>query len=146
MNNQVLFTRHEDGELGLVMEKSLDCKTIVVNSKGEVIDPIDYDGVNYIPCSIGDKIMMQYNNDKPIRTFKVIDIEKSGHFFVCEIIYNEEEMIEMELLALVEQVEAGKMTTNVAHLKADQIIISLLYKKGLDIIADAYNKVPKYYD
>ena len=146
MKNQVLVARHEDGNLGLVMEKSLDCKTIVVNSKGEVIEPIDYEGINYIPCNVGDKIMMHYNDDKPIRTFKVVDIERSGHFFLCEIIYNEDEMVELELLALAEQVEAGKMTTNVAHLKADQLIISLLYKKGLDVIADAYNKVPKYYE
>ena len=146
MVNQVLIARHEDGKLGLVMEKSLDCNTVVVNSKGELIDPIDYEGVNYIPCNVGDKILMQYNDDKPIRTFKVVDIERSGHFFICEIIYDEEEMIEMELIAIAEQVEAGKMNTNQAHLKADQLIISLLYKKGLDVIADAYNKVPKYYE
>lgn len=146
MNNQVLVARHEDGKLGLVMEKSLDCKTVVVNSNGDVVDPIDYDGINYVPCNVGDKILMQYNNNKPIRTFKVVDIERSGHFYICEIIYNEDEMVEMELIAIAEEVEAGKMTTNMAHLKADQLIVSLLYKKGLDVIADAYNKVPKYYE
>ena len=129
MNNQVLVARHEDGKLGLVMEKSLDCKTIVVNSKGDVIDPIDYDGINYVPCNVGDKIMMYYNDNKPVRTFKVVDIERSGHFFVCEIIYDEIEMIELELLSIAEQVEAGEMNTNKAHLKADQLLVSLLYKK-----------------
>ena len=128
MNNQVLVARHEDGKLGLVMEKSLDCKTVVVNSNGDVVDPIDYDGINYVPCNVGDKILMQYNNNKPIRTFKVVDIERSGHFYICEIIYNEDEMVEMELIAIAEEVEAGKMTTNMAHLKADQLIVSLLYK------------------
>ena len=145
-DNNVLIPRHEDEKLGLVLEKSLDCKTSIINSKGVAVDPIDYEGVNYIPCNIGDKIMIWYNKSKNVRTFKVVDIERSGHFFVCEIIYDEIEMIELELLSIAEQVEAGEMNTNKAHLKADQLLVSLLYKKGFDTIADAYNKVPKYYE
>ena len=147
MANQVLIARHEgDGGLGLVLEKSIDCKTVVIAPNGDTVEPIDYDGVNYIPCNIGDKVLICYNKNKNIRTFKVTAIERSGHFFVCEIIYDEEEMIEIELLSIAEQVEAGDMSTNNAHLKADQLIVSLLYKKGFDAIADAYNKVPKYYE
>jgi hypothetical protein len=147
MNKEVLIARHEDEDgRGLVIEKSIDCKTIVVAPDGESVEPIDYDGVNYLPCSVGDKVIVQYNKNNIIRTFKVIDIERSGHFFVCEIIYDEDEMIELELLALADQVEVGDISTNKAHLKADELIISLLYRKGLVNIADAYNKVPKYYE
>ena len=147
MNKEVLIARHEDEDgRGLVIEKSIDCKTIVVAPDGEAVEPIDYDGVNYLPCSVGDKVIVQYNKNNIIRTFKVIDIERSRHFFVCEIIYDEDEMIELELLALADQVEAGDISTNKAHLKADELIISLLYRKGLVTIADAYNKVPKYYE
>ena len=146
MNNQILIPRHEDGNIGLVLEKSIDCKTVVVGPKGDAVEPIDYDGISYVPCNIGNKILIYYNKNKNVRTLKVVDIERSGHFFVCEIIYDEEEMIELELISLAEQVESGNMSTNTAHLKADQLVASFLYKKGYDIIADAFNKVPKYYE
>ena len=147
MNKEVLIARHEDENgIGLVIEKSIDCKTIVIAPNGETVEPIDYEGINYLPCSVGDKVLVQYNKNKNVRTFKVIDIERSGHFFICEIIYDEEEIIELELLSLAEQVEAGDLTTNKAHLKADQLLASFLYKKGFPEIADAYNKVPKFYD
>ena len=145
-NNQVLMARHEDNGLGLVLEKSIDCKTVVVGSNGLPVEPIDYDGVKYIPCNVGDKIILYYNKDKRNRTFKVVGIEKSEHFFVCEIIYDDAEIIELELISLAEQVEENNMSVNVAHLKADQLIASFLYKKGFDQIADAFNKVPKYYE
>ena len=58
----------------------------------------------------------------------------------------EEEKLEMELLNIAEQVEEGKMTTNDAHLKADQLLVSFLYKQGFDQVADAFNKVPKFYE
>lgn len=147
LNSQVLIARCEDDEgVGLVAEKGLDCKTKVVNPSGVTVEPVDYDGVNYIPCNIGDTVMLCYNKDKSIRTFKVIAVERSNHFFICEVLYDEEEMIEMELIALAEQVEENQMTPNTAHLKADQLLVSFLYKKGFDQIADAFNKVPKYYD
>jgi hypothetical protein len=131
---------------GLVVEKGLDCKTMVINPNGVVVEPKDYNGVNYIPCNVGDKIVMNYNDEKNIRTFKVIDIERTNHFYICEVVYGEEEKIEMELLNIAEEVEAGNMTTNDAHLKADQLLISFLYKKGFHQIADAFNKIPKYYE
>ena len=131
---------------GVIVEKGLDCKAVVVNPKGEPREPVDFDGVNYIPCNIGDKIMMCYSDGKNIRTFKVIGIERTDHFFICEVVYSEEEQVEMELLNIAEQVEAGKMTTNDAHLKADQLLITFLYQKGYHAIADAFNKVPKYYE
>ena len=147
MNSSVLIARCEDDkQVGLVAEKGLDCKTSVVNPSGAVMEPIDYDGVNYIPCNVGDSIILYYNKDKSTRTFKVVDIERSGHFFVCEIIYDEQEMLEMELLIIAEQVESGDMTTNAAHLKADQLLVSFLYKQGFNQVADAFNKVPKYYE
>jgi hypothetical protein len=145
MKSQVLITRCEDKDgIGLVAEKGLDCKTMVINSMGNVA-PVEYDGVFYLPCNVGDNIVFYYE-DKKMRSFKVVDIERSGHFFVCEILYDEIEQIEMELLTLAEQVENNNMTVNNAHLKADQLIVSFLYKKGFPQIADAFNKVPKYYE
>ena len=52
----------------------------------------------------------------------------------------------MELLNIAEMVMNGSMTTNNAHLKADQLLVSLLYKEGYEVIADAFNKIPKYYE
>jgi hypothetical protein len=146
MLEQVLIARHEDNGLGLVLEKSLDCKTVVVGSNGFAVEPIDYDGINYVPCNVGDKIIVYYNKNKQTRTFKVVDVERSGHFFVCEIIYDEDELVELELISIAEQANEGNMSTNLAHLKADQLIASFLYKKGYIQIADAFNKVPKYYE
>ena len=146
MKNTILLPRCEDEEKGLILEKGLNCKTVVIAPNGTSVEPIDYDGVNYIPCKVGDIIMHYYNKDKKVRSFKVLDVERSGHFFICEIIYDEEEMIEIELISLAEQVESGDMTTNIAHLKADQLLVSFLYKKGFVNIADAFNKVPKYYE
>jgi phosphomannomutase len=147
INENVLLPRCEDeNHVGLVAEKGLDCKTVVVKPNGVVVEAVDYEGVKFIPCNVGDSIILHYNKDKSARTFKVVDIERSGHFFVCEIIYDEEEMLEMELLIIAEQVVNGNMTTNNAHLKADQLLVSFLYRKGFTQIADAFNKVPKYYE
>lgn len=146
MATQILIPRCEDGDLGLVAEKGLDCRVVVKHSNGEVVEPIDYDGMSFIPCKVGDIVMYYYNEDKSTRIFKVQNIERSGHFFVCEIVYDEMELIEMELISIAEQVEAGEMTTNSAHLRADQLILSVLYSKGLKTLAEAYDRVPKYYE
>jgi hypothetical protein len=145
MKSQVLIARCDDNGVGLVLENGLDCKTIIKGPNGSPVEPIDYNGIMYLPCNVGDTMMLCYN-DKTIRSFKVTGVERSGHFFVCEILFDEEEILEMELLNLAEQVEAEKMTTNMAHLKADQLLVSFLYKKGFPAIADAFNKVPKYYE
>jgi phosphomannomutase len=135
----------ENGK-GVIIKDKLDCETTVVNASGMIVKPIDYEGVMYIPCNVGDKIILYYKNKKANRTFKVVDIEKSEHFFICEIVYSDEETVQMELLNITELVKKGEMTTNEAHLKADQILVSFLYKKGFVEIADAYNQVPKYYE
>lgn len=133
----------ENGK-GLVIKDKIDCETSVVDPYGNIMEPIDYDGVLYVPCNIGDRIIMNF--EKSSRTFKVISIDISGHFFVCEILYTDEELVEVQLLNIAEQVKAGTMTTNDAHLQADQLIMTILYKKGFSAVADAFNKVPKYYE
>lgn len=135
----------EDGR-GVVIKENLDCETTVVDANGNIVEPVEYEGVMYIPCNVGDKIVLYYNNKKCNRTFKVVDIERSEHFFVCEIVYTDEEVIQMELLNIAELIAKGEMTTNAGHLKADQLLVSFLYKKGFASIADAFNKVPKYYE
>lgn len=145
--SDVLIPRHigPSGE-GLVLKNTIDCETSVIKASGETVEATDYDGVMYVPCNIGDRIIIQYKNKKYSRTFKVKALERTNHFFICEIIYTVEESIEMELLNIAELVKSGKMTTNEAHLKADQLVIELLYKNKLDKVADAFNKVPKYYE
>ena len=146
MNEYYIPRCMDENGNGFIVEKGIDCKTMVVNPNGNTRESVDFNGVNYVPCELGDKIMMCYNDGRNIRTFKVIGIERTKHFFVCEVVYSEEEQVEMELLNIAEQVEAGKMTTNDAHLKADQLLVTFLYKKGYSVIADAFNKVPKYYE
>lgn len=146
-NTTLLLPRCADEKgNGLVIKHKIDCETVVINPKGDIVEPVDYEGVLYIPCTVGDRIVVYYKDKQRSRTFKVVDIERSEHFFVCEIVYDEIETVEMELLNISEMVLNGSMTTNNAHLKADQLIISLLYKEGYDVIADAFNKIPKYYE
>ena len=140
----VLIPRCIKDDKGLVIKEKIDHEICVIDANGNNVDPIDCDGILYVPCNIGDRIMMLFGEMS--RTFKVIGIERSGHFFVCEIIYGEEEKLEMELLDIAEQVKNGTMTTNMAHLKADQLIMAFLYKNNYRAIADAFNKIPKYYE
>lgn len=143
----ILIGRHIDSDgVGLVLKDTIDCETSVVNAMGENVPAKNYNGVLYIPCNVGDRIIIYYKNKKYSRTFKVKALERTEQFYVCEIIYTLEESTEMELLAIAEQVKNGEMTTNEAHLKADQLLVTLLYKSGLDKVADAFNKVPKYYE
>lgn len=131
---------------GLVIKHKIDCETVVIDPNGNTVEPVDYDGVLYIPCKVGDRVVVYYKDKQRSRTFKITDVERSEHFFVCEIVYDEIETIEMELLNIAEMVISGSMTTNNAHLKADQLLVSLLYKEGYEVIADAFNKIPKYYE
>lgn len=143
----ILIGRHIDPDgIGLVLKDTIDCETSIINAMGENVLAKNYNGVLYIPCNVGDRIIVYYKNKKYSRTFKVKALERTEQFYVCEIIYTLEESTEMELLAIAEQVKNGEMTTNEAHLKADQLLVTLLYKSGLDKIADAFNKVPKYYE
>jgi hypothetical protein len=143
MENVLVPRCIKDGK-GLVIKEKIDCEVRVIDANGNNVEPIDCDGVFYVPCNIGDRIMMMFGEVS--RTFKVVDIERSGHFFVCEIIYGEEEKLEMELMDIAEQVKNGTITTNMAHLKADQLIMAFLYKNNYRAIADAFNKIPKYYE
>lgn len=146
-NTTLLIPRCTDEKgNGLVLKHKIDCETVVIDPKGNTVEPIDYDGVLYIPCKVGDRVVVYYKGNERCRTFKITDIERSEHFFVCEIIYDELETIEMELINIAEMVENGAMTTNNAHLKADQLLVTLLYNKGFDLIADAFNRIPKYYE
>ena len=146
MANQIMIPRHIGNGKGLVMKNSIDSETTVIDARGNTKEPIDFFGVQYLECQVGDRIIIQYTDKKQSRTFKVVEIERSGQFFVCEIIYTVEESVEIELLNIAEMINGGQMTTNEGHLKADQLLVSLLYDKGLDTIADAFNKVPKYYE
>ena len=146
-NTVLLLPRCIDEEgRGLIMKNKIDCETSVIDPNGKTVEPIDYDGVLYVPCNVGDRVLIQYKNKCRARQFKIVDIERSEQFYVCEIIYDEIETIEMELLNIAEMVINGAMTTNNAHLKADQLLVSLLYKEGYVDIADAFNKIPKYYE
>lgn len=131
---------------GLVAKNTIDSEITVVDKDGKDVNYIVHNGQKYIPCKIGDTIIIYYSKKKYSRSFKVIGIEHSEQFYVCELVLSFDENLEMQLIDIKNQVEKGIITTNQAHLKADDLIISLLYNKGLDRIADAYNAVPKYYE
>ena len=144
---QVLLQRCVDEKgRGLIAMYSLDSTVTVVDMNSNAVKPVRIEGVWYIPCGVGDRILIEYKNKNMVRMFKVVDIERSEQFFVCDRLYTNEETVEMELLSIASQVEAGTMTTNKAHLKADQLLLTVLFDKGLDAIADAFNKIPKYYE
>ena len=57
---EVLLPRcvDKDGR-GVVIKDRLDCETTVVNASGEIVEPVDYNGILYIPCNVGDKICLK---------------------------------------------------------------------------------------
>lgn len=147
MNGKIYMPRSINYEgRGLVTKCTIDSELTVVDKNGKEIPYVVHNGQKYVPCEIGDTIIAYYSKKKYSRNFKVVGIDHSEQFFVCELILSFEDNIEMQLIDLKTQAENGIITTNQAHLKADDLIISLLYNKGLDRIADAFTRVPKYYE
>ena len=147
MNGQIYIPRSINYEgRGLVNKCTIDSELTVVDRDGKEIPYIVHNGQKYVPCEIGCTIIVYYSKKKYSRNFKVVGVDHSEQFFVCDLVLSFEDNIEMQLIDLKTQTDNGIINTNQAHLKADDLIISLLYNKGLDRIADAFTRVPKYYE
>lgn len=145
--NDILIPRCISPEgKGLIIKSCIDSTSTVINSNGEIVQPEQHNGMDYLPCNVGDAIVVYYENKKYSRNFKIVGIDKSEQFFICNNVLSFEENIELQLKEIANMVKENKLTTNEAHLKADELIVSLLYKKGYDRIADAFVSVPKYYE
>ena len=79
------------------------------------------------------------------KRFKVIGKDSTGLFFICDSDPTEEEAIYLELMEIYNKVQKGEIDTAEAHEKADEAIVNLLYRKKLNIIADIFLAIPKWY-
>lgn len=131
---------------GLITKCTIDSEFTVIDKDGKERQFVVHNGQKYVPCELGDTIIAYYSKKKYSRNFKVVGIDHSEQFFVCDLVLSFEDNIEMQLIDLKTQVDKGIITTNQAHLKADDLLVSLLYDKDLGRIADAFTRVPKYYD
>lgn len=130
---------------GLVLKSCID-STITVVSQGKEVAEETHNGISYIECKVGDMVSVYYDLKKYSRRFKVVGIDTSGQFYICEIVYSLEEDIEIQIKELQSLITDGKITTNQAHLKADELLVTLLYNKGFDKIADAFTALEKWYE
>lgn len=147
MQRQIYIQRCVDyGGIGLVAKSTIDSEVIVVDKNGNRVEQVIHNGQEYLPCNIGDTIITTYTKKKYSTNFKVVGIDRSEQFYICEIVFSLEENIEMQLIELKNMVDKGSITVNKAHLKADDLLLSLLYEKGYNRIADAFTTLPKFYD
>lgn len=131
---------------GLIAKNTIDSEITVVDKNGVKIEPIEHNAQLYIPCNIGDTIIVTYTKKKISRRFKVIALDRTEQFFVCDIVLDLEETVELRLIEIQELYEKGTITSSTLHQKADDLLVELLYEKGYDRIADAFVKVTKFYD
>jgi len=138
--------RHQFEGKSYIIAKTIDSEMTVFR-KDYIIDPVKIDGVIYVECAIGDHIILnyKYNGVMCSKRFKVIGKDSTGLFFVCNSDPTEEEAIYLELMDIYNRVQRGEMGTDIAHEKADEVILNLLYQKKLNLIADIYLAIPKWY-
>lgn len=147
MANKIFFPRtiNYKGK-GLIAKNTIDSEIIVVDKEGQKVESIEHNDQEYIPCIIGDTIIVTYTKKKISRKFKVVGIDVSEQFYVCEIVLSFEDNIELQLIEIQQLYEKNSITSSTVHQKADDLLVQLLYEKGYNRIADAYLKVTKFYD
>lgn len=146
-NQQIFIPRHINyDQVGLVNKNTIDTELIVVDCNGKEVPPIVHNGQKYVPCKLGDTIITRYTKKEFVRSFKVVALDRTEQFYICEPVYSKEDMIELELIELKVKIESGELCHNKAHLKADDLLVQLLYEKGFDRIADAFVALPKFYN
>lgn len=138
--------RHTFEGKNYIIAKTVDSE-ITVFRKGYIIDPVCINGALYVECALGDHILLTYlyNGVECSQRYKVIGKDSTGLFFVCNSDPTEEEAIYLELMDIYNRVQQGKMGTDEAHEKADEVLLNLLYQKKLNLIADIYLAIPKWY-
>ena len=139
--------RHQYEGRNYIIAKTVDSE-ITVFRKDYIMEPVRIDKVLYVECNIGDHILInyRYNGVECSSRFKVIGKDSTGMFFVCNSDPTEEEAVYLELMDIYNRVQKGEMGTDVAHEKADEAILNLLYQKKLNLIADIFLAIPKWYN
>ena len=147
MADKILFPRciNYKGQ-GLIAKNTLDTEITVVDHESKLIEVIKHNDQEYIPCKIGDTIIATYTKKKISRRFKVVGIDPSEQFYICENVLTFEDNIELQLIEIQQLYERNSITSATVHQKADDLLVQLLYEKGFERIADAYVKVTKFYE
>lgn len=146
-NQQIFIPRHINyKDMGLVNKNTIDTEMLVVDINGKQIDSLMHNGQEYIPCKIGDTIICRYTKKEFTRNFKVVGLDRTEQFYICEPVYSKEDSVELELIELKAKVEKGEICPNKAHLKADDLLLELLNEKGFKRIVDAFVAIPKFYN
>ena len=138
--------RHQFEGKNFIIANTIDSE-IAVFRKDMIIQPVKICGISYVECAIGDHVLVTYNYEgiKCNKRFKVIGKDSTGLFFICDSDPTEEEAIYLELMEIYNKVQKGEIDTAEAHEKADEAIVNLLYRKKLNIIADIFLAIPKWY-
>lgn len=138
--------RHQFEGKTYIVAKTVD-SNITVFRKDYIIDPVCIDRVLYAECAIGDHVLVtyKYNGTNCTKRFKVIGKDTTGLFFICNSDPTEEEAAYLELMTIYDKVQRGEMGTDEAHEQADEVILNILYQKKLNLIADIYLAIPKWY-
>lgn len=129
-----------------VLAQTID-STITVFRKNTIIEPAKINGALYADCAIGDHLLLtyKYNGVDCTKRYKVVGKDNTGLFFICESDPTEEEAVYLELMEIYNKVQKGEMCTDKAHELADEAIVNLLYQKKLNLIADLFLALPKWY-
>ena len=138
--------RHRFEGKTYIVAKTVD-SNITVFRKDYILEPVCIDKVLYVECAIGDHILItyKYNGVDCTKRFKVIGKDNTGLFFICNSDPTEEEAAYLELMTIYDKVQRGEMGTDEAHEQADEVILNILYQKKLNLIADIYLAIPKWY-
>lgn len=148
MQSEVLHLQRQFFEgKDFIITDAINNNSITVFRKDCIMEPICIDRVNYCECTIGDHILInyEYNGTECVKRFKVIGKDMTGLFFICKSDPTEEEAIYLQLMEIMDKVQKGVMGTDEAHIAADEILIKLLYQKKMNLIADIYLQIPKWY-
>lgn len=129
-----------------IITEAIDSVFTVVSGE-RIVEPTVIDGVRYTKCGVGDYVIInfKYNKNQYTRRYKITGIDDTGLLFHCVSAPTEEESIFLQLMEIYDKCQKCELHTDEAHLKADNLILSLLYSLKLDNIADAYVKIPKWY-
>lgn len=146
--NEVLnMPKYEFEGKSYILAKAMG-NDITVYRKDYIMEPVMIDRVMYVECNLGDHIIVNYKyNGVPCsKRYKIIGKDATTDlFFICNSDPTDDEAIYLDLMEIYEKVQKGEIDTEKAHLKADEAIVKLLYQKKLNLIADLYLAIPRWY-
>lgn len=118
-----------------------------VYRKDYIIEPVMIDRVMYVECALGDHVVInyKYNGVECTKRYKIIGKDNTDLFFICNSDPTDDEAIYLDLMDIYNKVQKGEMDTEKAHIQADELLVKLLYQKKLNLIADLYLAIPRWY-